>query len=130
MASNQTTAATASFADEDAAIKTTIEAWTQALLDGQYQTWIDHWTEDAFLMPPDHATLKGRDEILSFARDGFPGAGSFAFSDWRIEGHGDLAVVVNTIRWGDTRFRQMIALRRRNGDWKVQLVIINTGAAE
>ena len=110
-------------------IESTIKNWTQALVNENYETWINYWTEDAMLLPPGHATLKGHAEILSFVRDSFARVDTFSFSDWRIEGQGDLAVVVNHILWGDTALKQMIALRHWNGEWKVQLVMINSGVA-
>lgn len=118
-----------SFAETEA-VKATVIAWTQALLDKKYGTWITYWTEDALLMPPGHATLEGRDQILAFARESFPPAESFSFSDWRVEGRGDLVVVTNHILWGQSRFKQMMSLRRENDDWKVQLVMYNAGVAE
>ena len=81
-------------------------------------------------MPPGHTMLEGRDQTLSFARDTFPDAENFSFSDWRFEGNGDLVVVTNHIQWGESRFKQMIALRHENDDWKVQLVMFNSGVAE
>lgn len=115
---------------ETEAVKATVVAWTQALLDKKYGTWITYWTEDALLMPPAHPTLVGRDQILSYARKSFPAADNFSFSDWRIEGRGDLVVVTNHILWGESRFKQMIALRQDGDDWKVQLVMYNAGLAE
>ncbi len=115
---------------ETEAVEATIVNWTQALLDKKYGTWISYWTEDALLMPPGHATLVGRDQILTFAREGFPAADSFSFSDWRVEGRGDLVVVTSHIVWGQSRFKQMMALRREGDDWKVQLVMYNTGVAD
>lgn len=110
-------------------VKATIVAWTQALVDKKHGTWIAYWSEDAQLFPPGHVTLKGRDQILTYA-DKFPPAADFTFSDWRVEGRGDLAVVTNHLRWGETHFKQMIALRREGEDWKIQLVMYNSGVAE
>ena len=120
---------TTGFADAEA-VKKTIVAWTQALLDGRYMTWLDYWDQDCLLMPPDHATLEGHDQVLAFARESLAGAGEFEFTDWRIEGQGHMAAVANHIRWGDNRVRQMIALRRRAKGWKVQMVMINNEAGE
>lgn len=115
---------------ESEAVKATIVAWTQALIDEKYGTWITFWTEDALLMPPGHAALEGRDQILSYAREKFPHANNFSFSDWHVEGRGDLVVVTNHIVWGESRFKQMLALRRENDEWRIQTVMFNAGVAE
>lgn len=124
-----TTGETGGQADVES-IKRMVEAWTRELVDGNYDAWIGRFTEDAMLMPPDHANVNGRDAIGAFVRDTLPRVDSFSFSDWRVEGQGDLAVVTNQLLWGETRFKQMIALRRRQGEWKTQLVMFAPVAAE
>ena len=110
-------------------IRSTIEKWTQSLADGNYESWIGFWTEDAMLMPPNHATLNGRDEIMSYARANLAAPDTFSFKDWRIEGQGDYAVVANHILWGRSDIKQMIALTRQADGWKIQMVMFSPDAA-
>jgi ketosteroid isomerase-like protein len=114
------------FADAPA-IQNMIEEWTDALAQQNFPLWITYWTDDAVLMPPGHPRVLGLEAIDAYGRTDFPRTDAFSFSDWRIEGQGDLAVVTNNIEWDDQTLKQVVVLRRVAGQWKVHIVMFNAG---
>ena len=120
--------------DRDA-IKSMMEEWTTSMVKGEWAAWQTHWAEDGVLFPPDHARVVGRPNILEFVSTQLGDVTSFEFSDWTIEGLGDLAVVTNTIRMevgkagsepADASADQMLLIRKDvNGNWLVHKVIFN-----
>ena len=120
--------AASSFTEAEA-VKAAIQAWTEALARRDFAGWIGFWTDDAVLMPPGHPRVEGHAALEAYAREDFPPTETFAFSDWRIEGQGDLAVVTNDIEWAGDVLKQVIVLRHVAGAWKVQIVMFNAGVA-
>ena len=110
------------------AVRSAVENWTNALMDGDYERWFNAWTDDPVLMPPAHARLMGRQQIEAFVRANIPTVKRYAMTDWFVEGRGDLAVATNDLDWGGTMYKQVIVLRRVEEDWKVQIVMYNSGA--
>lgn len=117
------------------AIKRMMDEWTTALVKKDWDTWQAYWAEDGVLMPPDHERIVGRADLVAFASGSFGPVKSFAFSDWTVDGIGDLAVVTNTIsiEFEDADAAeiaasndQMLFLRRHaDGNWRVHKVIFN-----
>lgn len=111
------------------AIEDVINEWTERLVARDFDAWINYWTADAMLLPPDAPPAVGKDAILALGK-GFPHASSFSFSDWSVEAAANLAVVTNTIKWGDQDYKQVIVLRNEGGAWKVRIVMFNAGVAD
>ena len=110
-----------------AAVKETIEVWTQDLEEKDYTGWLTHWNEDAVLMPPEHPRVEGRQQIEGFVRQNFGNVAQIVLSDWKIEGRGSLAVVTNDVSWDGETASQVIVLRKHpEGAWRVQTVIFNS----
>lgn len=129
VAASTLSAATASPFAEPEAVQATMEAWTEALARRDFANWLTYWTDDAVLMPPGHPRAEGHAALEAYAREDFPPTKTFAFSDWRIEGHGDLAVVTNDIEWAGDVLKQVVVLRRVEGAWKIQIVMFNAGVS-
>jgi ketosteroid isomerase-like protein len=117
------------------AIRQALAAWSQSLEVGDWVKWQTHWVEDGVLMPPGHARVVGRKDLVSYMSSNFGIVHALRFSDWTFDGRDDLAVVTNTVRLyedaaasGDPRatYKQVIVLRKHaNGNWMVQTVIFN-----
>lgn len=121
-------------AQEAAVIDQTLRAWTEALEAEDWDAWQTYWTDDAVLMPPQHARVEGRDQILETIR----GAGRYheiVFEDVEIEGRGDLAVVTSSVHWtmdrpdGTTEehVKQIVVMHRQREGWRVASVLLNQG---
>jgi ketosteroid isomerase-like protein len=120
---------------ELAAIKDTVEAWTDALVAHDLDNWMAHWAEDGVLMPPDHERVFGRANMLGYIQANFGPLESMTFADWSMAGRDDLAVVANTVTvtpksegsaGAPVVAKQIIVLRAEDdGRWLVQAVIFN-----
>jgi len=60
---------------ETAAIKDMFEVSTRALLDGDLDKWKSYWAEGAVLMPPGHASVKGRAALVGLCQQKFRPSG-------------------------------------------------------
>ena len=118
----------AGFSDFEA-VQNVMQDWTKALARQDFTRWVGYWTEDAVLMAPGHPRIEGHAALEAYAKKDFPPSESFTFSDWRIEGQGDLAVVTNNIEWAGDVLKQVVVLRRVSGEWKIQIVMFNAGVA-
>jgi len=123
-------------AAEQEAVKTMFETATQTLLDGDLDKWQTFWTEDATVMPPGEATVKGRAALVEYARKDLVGnLDGFKLSNWRFQGCSDLAVITTDMAWTSkdgkkVAAKQMvIAVKEADGTWKVQTVIYNSDPA-
>jgi ketosteroid isomerase-like protein len=120
---------------ETTAIKDMFEASTRALLDGDLDKWETYWAEGAVLMPPGHASVKGRAALVDFASKNLGHLDTFELSNWTFEGQGSLAVVTTDVTWnsedGDnlTGKQVVIAIKDASGAWKAQKVIYNSNSA-
>ena len=104
------------------AVEDFINDWTEKLIAKDFDAWIGCWTADAMLMQPGVPPFIGRRRFPS------PSSPAF-FSDWSVEAAGNLAVVTNTLKWGDQNFNQVIVLRNEDGAWKVRIAIFNSADA-
>jgi ketosteroid isomerase-like protein len=92
------------------------------------------YAENATLMPPNHAPIKGRAAIRAFIKE-FPRLQRFTVSPIEIEGRGDLAYVRGsyqmTFESGATDFGKFLEIRRHQADgrWLVTLDIYNSDMA-
>jgi ketosteroid isomerase-like protein len=114
------------------AVKTMFETATQALLDGDLDKWQTFWTEDATVMPPGQATVKGRAALVDYAAKNLVGKlDGFKQSNWRFEGCSDLAVVTTGMSWTSKDGKKIaakqivIAVKEPGGAWKAKTVIYN-----
>ena len=77
------------------------------------------YAENATLMPPNHAPVKGRAAIRTFIKE-FPRLQRFTASPIEIEGRGDLAYVRGsyqmTFESGATDFGKFLEIRRHQAD--------------
>ena len=110
------------------AVEYFINEWTEKLIAKDFDAWIGHWSADAMLIRPGVPPFTGRDAILAQAEN-LPSASAFSFSDWSVEAAGNLAVVTNTLKWGDQNFNQVIVLRNEDGAWKVRIAMFNSADA-
>ena len=118
------------------AVEASIEIFTKALEHGDFDTWSQYWAEDGILMPPDHPRVVGRANIEAFLRENYHDVLSITHTEWRIEGSGELAVVINDIDWRsrmadgtakDLLGKQMLLLAKQpDGKWVRRIVIYNT----
>ena len=89
------------------------------------------YTENATLMPPNHAPVKGRAAIRTFIKE-FPPLRRFTASPIEIEGRADLAYVRGTYQvtyeTGATDFGKFLEIRRHQADgrWLISLDIFNS----
>ena len=89
------------------------------------------YAENATLMPPNHAPVKGRAAIRTFIKE-FPRLQRFTASPIEIEGRGDLAYVRGsyqmTFETGATDFGKFLEIRRHQADgrWLVTLDMFNS----
>jgi len=89
------------------------------------------YAENATLMPPNHAPVKGRAAIRTFIK-AFPPLQRFTVSPIEIEGRGDLAYVRGsyqmTFETGATDFGKFLEIRRHQADgrWLTSLDIFNS----
>ena len=119
-------------AGESDRIRSLIETWTTDLVEGRIAEWERFWSEDAVLMPANHARVVGRGNIVDYVTREFGQIGGYRFSEWSYAGQDDLAVVANQIELetGDdggapsAAFNQMMVLRRATDQsWRIQAVI-------
>ena len=120
------------FSESDAsAVRDALEIFTRCLVEEDFSTWAEYWAEDGILMPPGHPRVIGRTKILAFIRENFHGVRSMSHSNWRIDGHGDLAVVTNDFHWsteaGEASAKQLLLLgKQAEGKWVRKIVIYNS----
>jgi len=120
------------------AIKAMFKASTDALVKGDLATWAGYWTDDAVLMPPGHASVKGRKQLVDYVKANLSDLAEYTQSNWTFEGQGSLAVVTTDLLWDyktgpnagkSKKGKQVVvALKGADGAWKAQKVIFNTNA--
>ena len=124
------------FSESDAsAVKEMEEAFSRSIVEGDFDAWAGFWAEDAVLMPPGQPRVVGREKVLAFLRAHYHGPLSITHSNWRIDGHGALAVATNDIVWrteagdgkaADVAGKQMMLLAKQaGGKWVRKIVIYN-----
>ena len=92
--------------------------------------WVNEYTEDAVLLEPEAAPVKGRAALLEMARTMKPMASGNISSD-HIEGSGNLAYSYGIANWVSgrgtdatttTRVRQILVWRKEgDGVWRIAL---------
>lgn len=112
-------------AGTDAALEAFVENWSKALIARDFESWTGYWADDAVMILPGEPTVTGRAEILAYIKTHYASADTFTFSDWRFETIGDLAAVTNKVVWGKDRFKQVIVLRKTDGAWAVEAVVLD-----
>jgi uncharacterized protein (TIGR02246 family) len=126
-------------ADADAirAVAKDYETTTNA---GDLERWIQTFTEDAVLLPPDHPMMAGRPAIRDFAKrsyfDPFKMQLSFSFSDLTVSGdwafaHGPYTLSLTPKDGGpavQAKGKFVDVFRRSPNGWKFARIIFNSDA--
>ena len=117
-------------------VRDAIDSWTRCLEAADYDAWATYWAEDGVLMPPDHARVEGRENLIALIRENFGGVRTMQLTDWSIEGRGDLAVATTNVSWHTEASvgkepagsaKQLIEMRKNaEGRWLVKTVIYNS----
>jgi len=116
-----------------------IEAQSQAFADGMnagdWAAVAATYTEDAVLLPPNVAAVRGRDGIEAFLAE-FPPISDFTITNTEVEGAGDMAYVVGTYSMTatpegaksihDTGKYIEIRKRQSDGSWALYRDIYNS----
>lgn len=129
LAACQAAPAPVAFTDDDAsAIRSLIqETYAQAMLEGDLETALSIWAEDAVRVPPMGATLRGR-EAISAAYASMPyRVTALEHTNVDVQGSGDLAFMVCDYSFAAEGEEDSIAetgvsfvvFRRIGGEWKV-----------
>ena len=122
--------------EEDVAcIRKVIEAACQDLCDGDFASWIAHWTPDVVQMPPNSGVIRGREAVVEWMQD-FPDLVEMTTADMEIDGRQDLAVVTSTVSMtyespgegeAEGHAKQLLVLRKQSdGQWLIATSIFNS----
>ena len=91
------TVATRTLTDQDiAAIRATIEPWTQACINADWDRMLSMCTDDIVFMPPDAPMAEGRGAARAYLET-YPDIKSFTFDFTHIEGSGNSASARGTL---------------------------------
>lgn len=128
-----TTSPTAALSEKDiASIRSTIEPWTRACLEADWDTLLEMCTDDIVFMPPGEPAVQGP-AVRSWLEE-FPPIREMAWDIDHAEGKGDLAVLrgwveqtlVESGEEVQIRGKYTDLLRREpDGTWRYALVIWN-----
>lgn len=122
--------------EEVTANKASIEAYAQAMEKGDMRTVASFYTEDAVLMPPNHPRIEGREAILTWLEK-FPTMKEFNIVSMKVDGLGDLAVVVGNVSMAlapegapepirDTVKFIEVRRKQKDGSWLIAEDIFNS----
>ncbi|TMV09605.1 DUF4440 domain-containing protein [Ruegeria sediminis] len=119
--------------DRDA-IEQVVRTTLGNITDGDRESWLGHWTQDARLMPPGRPDVTGHDQLAAWIRD-WPPVRRFEVESMVVEGAGDLAVAIcSFVRVTEDAAgaeerqpaRQVLKLRRQpDGTWLIAAAIFN-----
>ena len=117
------------------AIEAAVDRYVAASNEGNADALTELYTEDAVLLPPDHAPIHGRDAIGEFWRQGTDSG--LAVRTLRVEVEGSLGYLVGQYNLPSTEDepadsgKYVMCLRRqRDGSWKLSADIWNSSAED
>ena len=117
------------------AIEAAVDRYVAASNEGNADALTELYTEDAVLLPPDHAPIHGRDAIGEFWRQGTDSG--LAVRTLRVEVEGSLGYLVGQYNLPSTddepadSGKYVMCLRRqRDGSWKLSADIWNSSAED
>ena len=127
--------APASLSDADRqAIQSVSDRFRQHLVARELDSLSTLYTEDAVVMPPNHAAITGKNEIRQW-QQGYPPIADFALNNEQIEGVGDLAYVrgryVMQVTGAPADTGKFVEIRRRqpDGSWRIAVDMFNSNLA-
>ena len=124
-------------ADSEArrAIEAAVSRYVAASNEGDAEALSDLYTDDAVLLPPDHAPVHGREAIGEFWRQGTDSG--LEVRTLRVEVDGNIGYLVGQYRLPETveepadSGKYVMCLRRQgDGSWKLSADIWNSSASE
>lgn len=113
------------------AIQSVSDRFQQHLLARNLDSLAALYTDDAVVMPPNHAPVIGRGAIREFQAS-YPAVTAFSLNNETMDGRGDLAYVrgryVMTVAGAPTDSGKYIEVRRRqpDGSWRIAVDIFNS----
>jgi ketosteroid isomerase-like protein len=116
------------------AIQSVSDRFPQHLVARNADSLLRLYTADAFVMPPNHPAVTGRDAIRQWQAS-FPPVAEFTLNNEKIEGRGDLAYVrgyyVMRIAGAPVDTGKYLEIRRRqpDGSWPIAVDIFNSNSA-
>ncbi len=125
-----------SFSDADAAaIRAQAEAYVKTVRGNDWTTWVDFYVADAMVLPPNGPAVRGRDDMMQWARS-LPPITSFTRTSDELEGSGDMAYLRGGYQWvlsppggppmPDSGKYIQIWRKQPDGAWKVVRAIFNS----
>ena len=127
--------APATDSDPRRAIEAAVRRYVAASNEGDAKALSDLYTDDAVLLPPDHAPVHGREAIGEFWRQGTDTG--LEVRTLRVEVDGNVGYLVGQYRLPETAEepadsgKYVMCLRRqRDGSWKLAADIWNSSAME
>ncbi|MCP4382841.1 MAG: hypothetical protein GY798_15710 [Hyphomicrobiales bacterium] len=112
-----------------AAIKEVVKIWSDSAGSGAYKKWLSYFTEDAVLMPPGHASIKGKAAISDFVQKDVGPLTNFTLTNWQFDGACGVGIVSSDFVAGALKDKHVVVLHRQSdGSWLINRVIYNTNA--
>ena len=117
------------------AIEAAVSRYVTASNQGDAEALTELYTDDAVLLPPDHAPVRGRAAIAEFWRQGTDSG--LAVTTLRVEVDGSIGYLVGQYRLPETSSepadsgKYVMCLRRlRDGSWKLSADIWNSSVED
>ena len=112
----------------EAEIEETNRIYTKAKLNGDIDTLVNGFTEDAILLLPDITPLSGKEEIRAYYIEHYSRSVDEKLELIQVEDMGDIALVCG--RWEQDGFTgKYLEVQERNeqGNWRIKRLCILTG---
>lgn len=111
-------------AADEKAVRDMADITVGAFKSANFGPWLDLWTDDAILQPPNGPTVAGREGRLAWSK-AFPALDDLRFDSVHVTGDGNLAYGTTTYMLkpkglpADSGKQLFIARRQNDGNWKL-----------